>query len=149
MMLNANNPEFSARYPYGATVRDRWGRLIPRVIACDPETGEVISYDGTWLTGEWLRLTRRLRIGVVTRHVFRWASPSGGLLRRHGFWPALLTVEGRLLRTPDPDPEQAAEINRIAAAMAERNAAVRQELARLGGSARDATWAVRRLLGEP
>jgi hypothetical protein len=55
----------------------------------------------------------------------------------------------RLLRTPDPDPEQAAEINRIAAAMAERNAAVRQELARLGGSARDATWAVRRLLGEP
>jgi hypothetical protein len=93
MMLNANNPEFSARYPLGATVRDRWGRLIPRVIACDPETGEVISYDGTWLTGEWLRLTRRLRIGVVTRHVFRWASPSGGLLRRHGFWPAPLKIE--------------------------------------------------------
>ena len=77
MMLNANDPEFSARYPYGAIVRDRWGRRIPVVIACDPETGEVISYDGTWLTGEWLWLTRRLRIGVVTRHWYRWASPSG------------------------------------------------------------------------
>jgi hypothetical protein len=54
----------------------------------------------------------------------------------------------RLLSTPDPDPEQAAEINRIAATMAERNAAVRQELATLGRSARDATWAVRRLLAE-
>lgn len=54
----------------------------------------------------------------------------------------------RMLRTPDPDPQQVAEINRIAAAMAERNAAVRQELASLGGAARDATWAVRRLLGE-
>jgi hypothetical protein len=95
MMLNANNPEFSARYPYGAIFRDRWGRRIPGVIACDPETGEVISYDGTWLTGEWLWLTRRLRIGVVTRHWYRWASPSGSLLRRHGFWPAPLTVEGK------------------------------------------------------
>jgi hypothetical protein len=54
----------------------------------------------------------------------------------------------RLLRTLDPDPEQAAQINRIAAAMAERNAAVRQELAALGGLARDATRAVQRLLGE-
>lgn len=54
----------------------------------------------------------------------------------------------RLLRTPAPDPQQAAEINRIAAAMAERNAAVQQELASLGRSGRDATLAVRRLLGE-
>lgn len=46
MMLNANDPEFSARYPHGAIVRDRWGRRIPGVIACDPETGEVIGYDG-------------------------------------------------------------------------------------------------------
>jgi hypothetical protein len=89
MMLNANDPEFSARYPYGATVRDRWGRLIPGVIACDQETGEVISYDGTWLTGEWLRLT------VVTRHMFRWVSPFSGFLQCHSFWPAPLTVEGK------------------------------------------------------
>jgi hypothetical protein len=54
----------------------------------------------------------------------------------------------RLLRTPAPDPQQAAEINRIAATMAERNAAVQQELASLGRSARDATLVVRRLLGE-
>jgi hypothetical protein len=54
----------------------------------------------------------------------------------------------RLLRTPDPDPEQAAEINRIVAAMAERNAALRQELASLGGSARDAALVFRQLLGE-
>lgn len=46
MMLNANDPEFSALYPHGAIVRDRWGRRIPGVIACDPETGEVIGYDG-------------------------------------------------------------------------------------------------------
>ncbi len=95
MMLNANDPEFSARYPYGAIVRDRWGRRIPVVIACDPETGEVISYDGTWLTGQWLRLVRRVRVAVVMRHVLRWVSPSGGILRCHGFWPAPLTVEGK------------------------------------------------------
>lgn len=93
-MLDANDPEFSARYPRGATVRDRWGRLIPGVIACNPETGEVIRYNA-WLTGEWLRLTPRLKVGVVTRHWYRWALPSGVLLRCHGFWPAPLTVQGR------------------------------------------------------
>lgn len=91
MMLNANDPKFSARYPYGAIIRDRWGRRIPGVIACDPETGEVISYDGTLLTGQWLRLTRRLRVGV-TRHPFHWAYPCC-----HGFWPAPLTVERKRL----------------------------------------------------
>ena len=43
MMLNASDPDFSARYPHGAIVRDRWGRQIPGVIAFDPETGEAIS----------------------------------------------------------------------------------------------------------
>jgi hypothetical protein len=76
-------------------------------------------------------------------------------MTRHPLNPATFRRAGaacgdrfRLLRTPDPDPEQAAQINRIAAAMAERNAAVRQELVSLGGMARDVGQTVRRLLGE-
>lgn len=92
-MLDANDPQFTARYPFGVTVRDRWGRQIPKVIACNPETGEVIRYDGTWLTKQWLRLVRPIRVAVVARFTFRWVSPSGGILRCHGFWPAPLTVE--------------------------------------------------------
>ena len=92
-MLDANDPQFAARYPFGVTVRDRWGRTIPHVIACNPETGEVIRYDGTWLTKQWLRLICPFRVTVVARLTFRWVSPSGGILRCHGFWPAPLTVE--------------------------------------------------------
>lgn len=99
-MLDANDPAFRSRYLNGAIVRDRLGRQLRNVVACNPETGEVIRLDGTWLTGQWLRLTGRgLRIAVVSRvdgsGFFRWSAPSGGILRRHGFWPAPLTLEPR------------------------------------------------------
>lgn len=97
MMLDANSTGFI--HPHGATVRDRWGRRILGVMACNPETGEVISCNGTWLTGQWLRLTHRFRVVVVTRHALRWVSPSGGFLRCHGFWPAPLAIEAK---QPDP-----------------------------------------------
>lgn len=99
-MLDVNTPEFQERYPNGYIVRDRFGRRLSSVEACNPETGEVVRLDGTWLTGQWLRLTGRgLRIAVVSRvngtRISRWSAPSGGILRRHGFWPAPLTIEPR------------------------------------------------------
>ncbi len=97
-MLDANDPAFRKLYPNGCVIRDRLGRRLSSVEACNPETGEVVRLDGTWLTGQWLRLTGRgLRIAVVSRvngsGIFRWSAPSGGILRRHGFWPAPLTLE--------------------------------------------------------
>jgi hypothetical protein len=41
-MLDAGTSEFRMAYPYGAKVYDRWGRLLKNVVACDPETGEVL-----------------------------------------------------------------------------------------------------------
>lgn len=119
-MIDANDPQFTARYPYGATVRDRWGRQIPNVIVCNPERGEVIRYDGTWLTKQWLRLVCPIRVAVVTRHTFNWVSPSGGLLRIHGFWPAPLTIEGnRPAGAGTPGPSL--KIKRIIAALFEHD----------------------------
>lgn len=99
-MLDANDPAFRQRYPNGCIVRDRLGRQLWNVVACNPETGEAVRLDGTWLTGQWLRLAGRgLRTAVVSRvdgsGFFRWSAPSGGILRRHGFWPAPLTIEPR------------------------------------------------------
>ncbi len=62
-MLDANDPAFQQQYPNGATVYDRTGRRIANVIACNPETGEVITFDSSQLT------------------------------RACGFWPAPLTIE--------------------------------------------------------
>jgi hypothetical protein len=61
-MLDAKDPTFQQQYPNGAIVRDRLGRQLRGVVACDPETGEVIRYD---------RKTRQ---------------------ERHGFWPAPLSI---------------------------------------------------------
>ena len=42
-MLDANSPTFRQQYPNGAIVRDRLGHLVLGVVACDPETGEVVG----------------------------------------------------------------------------------------------------------
>jgi hypothetical protein len=79
--------EIWERYPNGASVRDRNGRYVPGVIACNPETGEVIQYDRTAITRAWARLQMHLPLRQWWGEV--------GFLRRHGFWPAPLTIEPR------------------------------------------------------
>ena len=64
-MLDANSPTFRQQYPNGAIVRDRLGQLMRGVLACDPETGEVIK-------------------GTMTE---------GGRVETHEFHPAPLTIE--------------------------------------------------------
>ena len=66
-MLDANDPTFRQQYPNGAIVRDRLGRQLRGVLACDPETGEVIK-------------------GTMTE---------GGRVETHEFHPAPLTIEHR------------------------------------------------------
>lgn len=93
MMLDANTPEFRAQYPNYCKVYDARGRQIPFVTACNPETGEVIRMDGSWLTGQWLRLTRpRWRLGATTNHGFMWMVCGCEPLEKHGFWPAPLRL---------------------------------------------------------
>jgi hypothetical protein len=64
-MLDANTPAFRQQYPNGATVYDRTGRLLLGVVACNPETGEVIKHTQT----------------------------EGGIVETHQTWPAPLTVK--------------------------------------------------------
>jgi hypothetical protein len=66
-MLDANTPAFREQYPNGATVRDRLGRQLRGVVACNPETGEVIK-------------------GTMTE---------GRRVETHEFHPAPLTIEAR------------------------------------------------------
>lgn len=66
-MLDANSPTFHQHYPYGAIVRDRLGRLVRGVVACDPETGEVVTS----------KMTEAGRVDI------------------HQVWPAPLTIEPR------------------------------------------------------
>jgi hypothetical protein len=106
-MLDANSPAFQQQYPNGAIVYDRTGRRIANVFACNPETGEVITFDTSGLTQALLRLVQlnspkawRLRLQGAK---VSWQEGSYGvlnksdyqLLRRHGFWPAPLTIEAR------------------------------------------------------
>jgi hypothetical protein len=66
-MLDANTPAFWQQYPNGATVYDRTGRQLRGVVACDPDTGEMIK-------------------GTMTE---------GGRVETHERWPAPLTIEPR------------------------------------------------------
>ena len=66
-MLSASSLTFRQQYPNGAIIRDRLGRQLRDVVACDPETGEVISV------------------------VFIRGQPQ----RSHLFHPAPLTIEPR------------------------------------------------------
>ena len=64
-MLDANDPTFRQQYPNGAIVRDRLGQLVRGVVACDPETGEVVTS----------KMTEAGRVDI------------------HQVWPAPLTIE--------------------------------------------------------
>ena len=105
-MLDANDLAFRQQYPNGAIVRDRLGRQLRGVVACDPVTGKVITCDMGWIAKAWLRV---LWTKDPFSHAYRWRlgrlrSPSrlpryevvsGEILRRHGFHPAPLTIEPR------------------------------------------------------
>jgi len=112
-MLDAASPDFRQQYPNGATVYDRTGRRIGNVFACNPETGEVITYDTSGLTQALLRLVQlnspkawRLRLQGAR---VSWQEGSYGvfsksdyqLLRRHGFWPAPLRVRANMPLPPE------------------------------------------------
>ena len=90
--------EFWAIYGFGAKVYDATGRRLLHVTACNPETGEVIRADDTWLTGAWIRALLAMR-GNRPRYLGKF-TPPGELLTRHGFWPAPLMVVPK----PSHDP---------------------------------------------
>jgi hypothetical protein len=92
-MIDANDPAFQQQYPNGATVYDRTGRRIGNVVACNPETGEAITFDSRQLTRAWIRLVNRLPLQQWWRDV--------SICKRHGFWPAPLRVERK---QPAPPP---------------------------------------------
>jgi hypothetical protein len=82
-MLDANDPAFQEHYPNGAIVRDRLGRRLWNVIACDPETGEVISVVGL---GDKAPGGERYELLPAVE---------GQLRRCREFYPAPLTIEPR------------------------------------------------------
>jgi hypothetical protein len=81
-MLDANTPAFQQQYPNGATVYDRLGRQLRGVVACNPETGEVISVVG--MDGSLASNTEGLLPIAV-----------GEVRKRRRFHPAPLTIEPR------------------------------------------------------
>jgi hypothetical protein len=91
-MLDSNAFPFRQQYPNGATVYDRTGRRIANVITCNPETGEVVSYDSSQLTRAWIRLVSHLPLQ-------RWWGDVS-ICSRHGFWPAPLTVRPNMPPPP-------------------------------------------------
>jgi len=112
-MLDANDPAFRQQYPNGATVYDRTGRRIGNVFACNPETGEVITYDTSELTQAVIRFVRRNSPRARRLRLQGWRlikvvpRDATGIFdeylderfRRHGFWPAPLTIRAN---TPPP-----------------------------------------------
>ena len=92
-MIDANSPAFQQQYPNGATVYDRTGRRIGNVFACNPVTGEVSAFDSSQLTRAWIRLVNRLPLQQWWRDV--------SICKRHGFWPAPLTIRAN----PPPPPK--------------------------------------------
>jgi hypothetical protein len=110
-MLDANTPAFRQQYPNGATVYDRTGRRIANVFAYNPETGEAITYDNSELTHAVIRFVRRNSPRAWRLRLQGWQSikavprDTTGIFpcdeyhderfRRHGFWPAPLTIKPR------------------------------------------------------
>jgi hypothetical protein len=72
--------EIISRHPQGCWVFDATGRRLNEVLACDPETGEVVRLDREWLCDPCESLSREpvLRDGIPAVH---------------GFWPSPLTIE--------------------------------------------------------
>jgi hypothetical protein len=79
-MIDANDPAFQQQYSNGAIVRDRLGRQLRGVVACNPETGEVISVVGK--DGSLTSDTEGMLPVVV-----------GEVRKRRRFYPAPLTIE--------------------------------------------------------
>jgi hypothetical protein len=105
-MLTAT--EILQRHPQGCWVFDATGSRLNEVLACDPDTGEVVMLSETSSPLAWL-------VGLLPRPrptrpwLYRSEIP-----RRHGFWPAPLHI------VPKPvwngDPEQYAPVPRRSAA---------------------------------
>lgn len=91
-MLDANDAVFKVLYPCGASVYDVTGRCIPDVIACDPITGEVIRIASRWASPMHAIIVSRWKYGLPSPFWWRWFFYRDCLPRRHGFWPAPLTV---------------------------------------------------------
>ncbi|MFZ9061101.1 MAG: hypothetical protein ACO218_07760 [Steroidobacteraceae bacterium] len=94
-MLNANDPAFRERHPFGATIHDARGRHLARVMACDPLTGEAIIADlrPTPFDLVLRRFDRLLFRFCREQHWrFDWLPYSPHVKHRHGFWPAPLVV---------------------------------------------------------
>jgi len=84
-MIAAWDPGFKERYPRGAVVRDALGRKLHRVVACNLATGEVVIADTRpplLNRVVWLFCKRPLLGGFGWNYIHR----------RHGFWPAPLTI---------------------------------------------------------
>jgi hypothetical protein len=99
--------EILSRHPQGCWVFDATGRRLNEVLACDPETGEVVRLEPTVVPLQ--------RFMMLFRRIPRWEwTYSLELSRRHGFWPAPLHI------VPKPvwngDPEQYAPVPRRSAA---------------------------------
>ena len=74
-------------HPAGADVYDRHGRKLPYVLACNPLTGEAILWwplDGLsgWINFKMFQIRRLFNLEPFLMEQ----------RRRHGFWPAPLTV---------------------------------------------------------
>jgi hypothetical protein len=82
-MLDANDPTFFQLYPNGCTVYDRLGRRLTGVVACDPQTGEVVSAVG--LDGSASNESPHEILPVM----------EGQVMRRRRHHPAPLTIEPR------------------------------------------------------
>ena len=93
--IDAREPGFAEAHPYGAWVYDAKGRLLQGVIACNPDTGEVLTAACTPVQAFWSSVLNR-----------RWPPPKrrdewlrclflsfgDSIATRHGFWPAPLTL---------------------------------------------------------
>lgn len=79
-MIDANTPAFQQQYPNGAIVRDRLGRQLRGVVACNPKTGEVISVVG--MDGSLASDAEGILPVIV-----------GEVRKRRRFHPAPLTIE--------------------------------------------------------
>jgi hypothetical protein len=100
-MLDANSPTFRQQFPNGAIVRDHLGRQVLGVVACNPETGEVITFDMGWIAKAWRKVLWAQDPYKLRRFRFGAEVIGGEILRRHGFWPAPLAIEPQ---QPAPPP---------------------------------------------
>lgn len=97
-MLHA--AEVLQRHPHGCWVFDATGRRLDYVLACDPETGEVLRFVS------WNSVTHYWMWALVKAP--RWAKPwlprlirGWGGATRHGFWPAPLRL---VPKSPEVSP---------------------------------------------